>query len=212
VPGYASNVAELRFFWDYMNEQADRIRRAVSALNDLGAEFALIGGHAVSYHIRPRVTVDVDFLVGIRDLDRVAAALEKQGFRAEKRGEILRAWEKGADTQSSEPVLDIVPAYLNQTSHEALRGAVTASYEGTSVRIVSRSGLAALKFLAATSAHRAQEDRLQDAADLARLMKGAWTEQETAEARRLVALTRAGADAELQRFIDDVRAGRPLTI
>jgi hypothetical protein len=156
--------------------------------------------------------VDVDVLVGIRDLARVAAALEKEGFRAEQRGEILRAWEKSADPERDEAVVDIVPAHLNRTSHEALKSAVPVSYEGATLRIVNRPALAALKFLAASSLHRAQEDRLQDAADLARLLKSHWTDQETAEAKRLVALTRSSADAELQKFADDVRAGRPVTI
>jgi hypothetical protein len=205
-------VAELRFFWDHMNEQAERIRRVVRALDGLGGEFALMGGHAVSYHLRPRVTVDVDFLVAIRDLKRVIAALEEVGFCAEKRGEIVRAWEKQADPQRDEAVVDIVPAHLNKTSLEALHSAVAASYEGATIRVVTRPALAALKFLAASSPHRAQEDRLQDAADLTRLLKARWTDEETAEAGRLVALTRPGADAELEKFTADVQAGRPVTI
>jgi hypothetical protein len=205
-------VAELKFYWDHMSEQSDRIRRVVSALEGLGARFALIGGHAVSYHLRPRVTVDVDFLVGARDLTPIATALESVGFRTENRGEILRAWEQKADPEREEPVVDIVPAHLNRTTAEALKSAIPVSYEGNTLRVVARPALAALKFLAASSRERAQEDRLQDAADLARLLKSDWTDEETTEAERLVALTRPGGDAELGRFVADVRAGRPVMI
>jgi hypothetical protein len=93
-----------------------------------------------------------------------------------------------------------------------LKSAILASYEGNSLRVVARLALAALKFLAASSRDRAQEDRLQDAADLARLLKATWTEEETIEAERLVALTRPGGDVELGRFAADVRAGRPVMI
>jgi hypothetical protein len=134
------------------------------------------------------------------------------GFRTENRGEILRAWEQKADPQREEPVVDIVPAHLNRTTAEALKSAIPVSYEGSSLRVVARPALAALKFLAASSRERAQEDRLQDAADLARLLKSNWTDEETTEAERLVALTRPGGDAELGRFVADVRAGRPVTI
>jgi hypothetical protein len=205
-------VAELKFFGDYMSEQSDRIRRVVSALESLGVQYALIGGHAVSYHLRPRVTVDVDFLVGMRDLSRIAAALQQVGFQAESRGEILRAWEQTANPQVDEAVVDIVPAHLNRTTAEALQSAVAASYEGSTLRVVARPALAALKFLAASSRERAQEDRLQDAADLARLLKANWTEEETTEATRLVALTRPGGDSEFIGFVADVHAGRPVTI
>jgi hypothetical protein len=195
-----------------MGEQADRIGRVVRALDGLGERFALMGGHAVSYHLRPRVTVDVDFLVGARHLERIVAALGAEGFVAQVRGEILRAWEAGSEPDRDEPVVDIVPAHLNRTSAEALRTAEPAQYEGITLRVVSRAALAALKFLAATSPQRAQEDRLQDAADLARLVKRGLSDDEQKEAERIAALTRPEAAEELAAFAADVRAGRPVSI
>ncbi len=195
-----------------MAEQSDRIRRVVAILERERVRYAIIGGHAVSYHHRLRVTVDVDFLVASRALGRLDKAMSKEGFVTRKRGDVLRVWEAGADIDKDEPVVDFVPAELQATQKEALRTAIEVTYQGVHLRIVTRAALVALKFLSATSGHRAAADRAQDVADLGHVVAQSWTESDAAEARRLVDLYRRGAAVELDRLIDDLRNDRPIQI
>lgn len=52
-------------------------------LADGGFEHALIGGHAVNAHVRPRMTTDVDFCIDAtpQELARLERELAAQGFR-----------------------------------------------------------------------------------------------------------------------------------
>jgi hypothetical protein len=62
------------------------------------------------------------------------------------------------------------------------------------------------------SPRRAVAERHQDVADIALLVTRGWTPEEGAEASRLARLAHAGAADELARLVDDLRAGRPVTI
>ena len=70
----------------------ERLLRATAALNQLGVEYAVVGGHAVASWVARidegaiRNTRDVDLLVHRADLSAITAALEQVGFVA---GEVL---------------------------------------------------------------------------------------------------------------------------
>jgi hypothetical protein len=205
-------VREVRFFWEYMTEQTDRIRRVVDLLRRNRVRYALVGGHAVSFHTRPRVTVGVDFLVSSRSLRRIRRELGNAGFVVKERGEVLRLWDPGADTEKDEPVVEIIPAEYNETQREALRTALDVDYQDITIRIVSRPALVALKYLSAVSPARARVDRGQDVVDMGRLVARGWTDADSREARRLVELSHPAAGDDFSRLVEDLRAGRPITI
>ncbi|MBI5477876.1 MAG: nucleotidyl transferase AbiEii/AbiGii toxin family protein [Deltaproteobacteria bacterium] len=205
-------MRELRFFWDYMSEQVDHLRRVLQLLRRRRVRHALVGGHAVSFHWKPRLTVDIDFLVPARALAGLQRALPEHGFAGQRRGEVLRVWNSGADPAVADSVVDFVPAEYNRTQQEALRTALDAVYQDLPVRVVTRPALVALKFLSATSAARAVADKHQDLADLAHLVQQAWSPADAREARRLVELSYPGGGHDLDRLIGDVRAGRPITV
>ena len=195
-----------------MNEQTKIIRRVVTLLRKHRVRFALIGGHAVSYYSRPRVTVDVDFLVSRKSVGVLETTLGRAGFQVEQRGEVVRLWAASADPKADEPIVDFVPAEYNATQLEAFKTAREIRYQGISLRMVTRPALVALKFLSAASEHRAAPDKAQDVADLGRLVKQAWTPEDAAEAGRLVDLSQPGASKDLAQLIDDLIHDRPITI
>lgn len=49
-----------------------------SALQGLGVPFAIIGGHAVTFHGRPRMTDDIDILVAAENSQNAAQQLQLQ--------------------------------------------------------------------------------------------------------------------------------------
>jgi hypothetical protein len=205
-------VAELKFFWDYMTEHVDRIRRVVELLDRLRVTYALIGGHAVSFHARPRLTVDIDFLVAMQRLSAIEQALPDSGFVVRRRGDVVSAWDQGMNPDSDEPVLDFVPAELSDSQAEALRSAIEVRYQNITLRMVSRPALVALKFLSATSLSRGHLDKMQDVVDIGHTIEKSFTDADLAEARRIVSASNPPAANELSRLIDDLRHGRKITI
>jgi hypothetical protein len=64
----------------------------VAAFNRSGLRYALTGGVAASYYGRPRTTLDVDVLVGTKELEltRLAKSLTEEGIKVGKK-ELSRA-------------------------------------------------------------------------------------------------------------------------
>jgi len=56
-------------------------KELLSAFNDHGVRYLIVGGHAVSFHAQPRATKDLDIWIDpdIRNAERVFAALAKFG-------------------------------------------------------------------------------------------------------------------------------------
>lgn len=184
----------------------DRVRRAIEGAR---ARWALAGGHAVSAHVRPRVTVDVDFVVEGRRRKAVERALGDAGFTLRRSGDVLRLLDKPDD---EEPVADILFSHLHALYPEVLRTAVEVRYQGRTLSVVSRPALVLMKYLAAASQTRAPEDRMQDATDIAQVVRRSWSAADAAEVARLARLAHAGAGDEVARLVDDLRAGRKVTV
>jgi len=192
-----------------MDSQTRILARIVSELRAAGIRHALAGGHAVSAHTRPRVTVDVDLLVDARRRSAIEQKLAQAGFTIRAERDVLRVFS-GPDAVS--PVADLLLDDSHPVWAEALRGAGEGTYQGERLLVATVPALLAMKFVAATSLDRPQEDRLQDASDVARLARSHWDATTAAEARRIADLAHPGAGAELDRLVADLLAGRPVTV
>ncbi len=139
--------------------------KIVQHLQAEGVQYALIGGVAVAFHVEPRFTKDVDFLVCKVDLDRVEAALKKEGYfkssapwTFKDSGMTLHRFLKV--DQGDEMVVDILVA--GNQRHEAIieRALLAESRETGLIRVATKEDLIWLK-----------QQRLskQDEADIARL-------------------------------------------
>jgi hypothetical protein len=73
-----------------MYSLSNDLEQIVTALQDAGVEFEIVGGVAVNAHIialhrsRSFVTRDIDLLVHRSDLSRIAEASEPLGYQAKK--------------------------------------------------------------------------------------------------------------------------------
>jgi|SRR5450432_357216 hypothetical protein len=191
-------------------QQMSVLGRLLQAIEETGARYALVGGHAVSAHTRPRLTVDVDIVIETRKQAAVERALAVQGFRTLRERDVLRVFEAGE--LESPAVADLLLADSHPVWAEALRTATPGVYQGQSLPLATVAALVAMKFVAAASLDRPQEDRLQDVSDISRLVKTRWTDADAAETRRIAELAHPGAAADLDRLISDLLAGRPVTI
>ena len=58
------------------------LRELLALFNTTGVEFLVVGGHAVAFHGRPRLTDDLDLFVRpeLKNGERIVQALQKFGF------------------------------------------------------------------------------------------------------------------------------------
>lgn len=148
-----------------MNELFDDFRDLLVELHDAGAEFVVVGGHAVAFHGHPRATKDLDVLVrpSPENAERVYRALASFGAPPE-------AFEVGVDDFASyDGILQIgLPPrridIINRASGISFDEAVAAGecFEvvGRSVLVIGREAL--LK-------NKRASGRPQDLADVAAL-------------------------------------------
>ena len=148
-----------------MNELFDDFRDLLVDLHDAGAEFVVVGGHAVAFHGHPRATKDLDVLVrpSPENAARVYRALASFGAP-------LQAFEVGvADFASYDGILqigvpprriDIINRAGGITFDEAIAAGDRFELEGRSIRVIGREAL--LK-------NKRSVGRPQDLADVAAL-------------------------------------------
>jgi hypothetical protein len=149
-----------------MAAEAEKLTALVDtarALDAASIPYALIGGLAVGIHSgAPRATLDVDIAAATSvGRARVAAALEGAGFR--KMGE--HAHSMNFRHASGEPVQVAFDASFDAMILRAQSFEVV----GTSVRVVTREDLVAMKERAAADPARRRSKRLRDQADIALL-------------------------------------------
>ena len=129
-----------------MIELPDDFRDLLLALSEAGAEFVVLGGHAVAFHGHPRATKDLDVLV------RASGQNAKRVYRALAAfGAPLSTFEVGeADFATYDGVLqmgvpplriDILNSAAGITFDEAIADGSTFDLDGRAIPVI---GLAAL--------------------------------------------------------------------
>lgn len=192
-----------------MDDQMSILGRLIDALQAEGIRHALAGGHAVSAHTRPRLTVDVDLLIDGRRRKAAEESITQAGFVVRAERDVLRVYE-GPSAET--PAADLLLSDSHAVWAEALRTAEPGSYQGQEVAVATIPALVAMKFIAATNNERPQEDRLQDVSDISRMVKTRWSEAFATEARRLAELAYVGGAADLNKLVSDLLGNCPVTV
>jgi hypothetical protein len=150
-----------------MHPEPDKLAALIDtarALEAAGVRYALIGGLAVGVHSAvPRATVDVDVAAHLgRGRDVAVSALEQAGFK--KTGEFEHSVNFRHATD--EPVqLAFDPDF-----DVMIERAESFNVGGTSIAIVRKQDLIAMKQRAAADPARRKSKRLRDQADIALLL------------------------------------------
>lgn len=119
-------------------------RDLLAAFVESGVEFVLIGGYAVIFHSRPRLTKDIDLLVAIDEAnrERIAIALEKFGAARE----VVQAARRMKATEvvyfGINPLrVDILGSASGIDFHEVHERSVTAIFDGVPVPVIGLDDL-----------------------------------------------------------------------
>jgi predicted nucleotidyltransferase len=126
-------------------------------------EHVVIGGYAFAYHAEPRATKDLDVFLGgsQENLDRAAQALARYGAPVNV-VEATRSLAESEVVYLGRPPLrvDLLRAIDGVAAADVLRNAISATWDGTPVRVIALDDLIANKHAAG---------RPQDLADAVKL-------------------------------------------
>ena len=203
----------LQHYAEVMDDRARMLKELGAVLTEVGSEHALVGGIAVGHHGRQRATIDVDILVPRNKLGPLRRALEARGYRVEVSSDMLRVFPSGSSPkQDEEAIADIVAKDAHAVLGAAFSETESATVLGHPVNVVRRGALVALKFHAVSSTTRQHADRLQDVVDIERIVTKGFDSVDASLARRIAELSYPGAADDLDRLIDDLKNGRPITL
>lgn len=136
-------------------EASSIVPELVAALNDwkkvIKQEFVLIGGLALSYHVKPRYTQDIDVM--LMGEDHIPD--DAQGFRR-IRPHCFEHTKTGVE-------IEVLTATFLKIPLELIRKVVEDAVESGGIKVASRKGLIALKL---------SRYSLQDQADIELLFEG----------------------------------------
>lgn len=180
----------------------DRIARVVAVFQQVGAQWALVGAHAVGTLAQPRATADFDFVVEGSKLRAILKALE------EELGE-LDMVDLGPAMRLRALDVDLI----RSTTHSLFQEALTHVRPVAGWKIPVPEVLIVLKFLAAVSPWRERTKRMQDFVDLTVLVTAVGREElDGALMTRLAAQVYPGGEDELEALLGRIERGEPITI
>jgi hypothetical protein len=179
-------------------------------LNAADVRYVIAGAHAANAHTgRPRATQDVDVLT---DAPKKVAGLLMEAFPE------LEAHDTPVVTRlllDGKEAVDVMKAGQSKLFCRVVRMATEVELEGSRGRIPPVEGVLAMKFNAMIFLGRQFLDRQQDAIDFARVLVAADEMAVPVDLdllRDLGQLVYEGGGDEIIRHVEDVRAGRQLSI
>lgn len=129
-----------------------QITEIVSALNDAGVRFALIGGLALASHKVVRATQDVDLLVDVKDRDTIDSVVTAMGYSRRYRSDDVANYKR--DDEHLDFLYAKRPAAL-----QLLASAVQYDTVFGPLSVVSAEGIIGFKLQALVNDPRRTQDR-----------------------------------------------------
>jgi hypothetical protein len=187
-----------------MNADAmqERIATVVRVFGEVGAKWAVVGAQAINVYVEPRATKDVDFVVESRKLDQVVERLrEVFGDLGED------------DIDAAVRLLAIDVDLIRSKQHPLMEEALERSTDRAGWTVPPPEVLIVLKFMSAVSPWRRRDRRVQDAADLIRLVDGLGTD--ALDTGLMIDLSRSvypGAEKEFEALLGKIERGEPIAV
>ncbi|HEY4689204.1 MAG TPA: nucleotidyl transferase AbiEii/AbiGii toxin family protein [Anaerolineae bacterium] len=143
-------------------DRADLLERLIALLSDHGIHYCVIGGQGVNAYVEPAVSLDLDLVVAVDQLEQLEALLP-QDFRVERFTHSLNISLSGSDLRAQ---IQTDPRYAPFVEHAAPRDVLGLVMPVAQVEDVLRG-----KVWAAQDPTRRASKRQKDLADIARLLE-----------------------------------------
>lgn len=183
------------------------VQQVLAVLNRAGVEFVLAGANAIGgYTKKPRATVDIDLVIAPKAHRRAMKAIGEAFPLLKVRD--LPVVTRFIDPDSKEALIDLMKP-TDSLLKTIFENSLVVKIEGERARIPDLEMAAATKFAAMVGIYRKHTDKLQDAADFARMID-ANPKLDVDRLARLGELVYAGGGTEVRGLVDAVRKRKPL--
>jgi len=179
-------------------------------LNGNGIKYVLIGGHALSYLTgSPRATVDVDVIVNTPQVAVAVKAIASTYPHLVSKDLVYNVRFSSTRVQSHTDPERIAVVRSSNAFFQCIldKYAAPLNARGTIIHMPTAEAAIAMKFAAAISPNRGDENRPQDQADLVAIIR-AHPNLNIDALTELGELIYRGGAKELQDFVASIRAGR----
>ena len=68
----------LEFWKTVTSDRANLLERLIALLEEHDIKYCVIGGQGVNAYVEPLVSLDLDLVVGVKDVERAHAALRRE--------------------------------------------------------------------------------------------------------------------------------------
>lgn len=150
-------------FWKVITvDRENSLERLIDLLDEHGIRYCVIGGQAVNAYVEPLVSLDLDLVVAIDQLDKVESLLTNL-FKAKRFPHSLNVSLPGSDVR--------VQIQTDQRYAAFLEHASPRNVLGITLPVASLEDVLRGKVWAALDPDRRASKRQKDLADIARLLE-----------------------------------------
>jgi hypothetical protein len=150
-------------FWKTITmDQSNLLENLISLLNEQGIRFCVIGGQAVNAYVEPLVSLDLDLVVAVDQLEQVEALLEPH-FDLKRFPHSLNITMSGPDLRVQIQTDERYSAFVERT--------VVRTVLGMELPVANVEDVLQGKIWAALDPERRGSKRQKDLADIARILE-----------------------------------------
>ena len=143
-------------------DQSNLLENLISLLNEQGIRFCVIGGQAVNAYVEPLVSLDLDLVVAVDQLEQVEALLEPH-YDLKRFPHSLNVAMSGSDLR--------VQIQTDRRYSSFIERAVMQTVLGIPLSVASVEDVLQGKIWAALDPERRASKRQKDLADISRLLE-----------------------------------------
>jgi hypothetical protein len=152
-----------RAFWKAVTvDDVNLLDQLVSLLSEAGVSYCVVGGQAVNAYVEPVVSLDLDLVVAVEELERVESLL-RQHFRVDRFPHSVNVSLPGSDLRAQ---IQLDPRYGCFVERASARDVLGARLPVAHLEDVLQG-----KIWAAEDPSRRASKRQKDLADIARLLE-----------------------------------------
>ena len=153
------------------NGKLDIIQMVLDILAETGSRYCLIGGLAVNAYVEPVVSLDLDIVAAIENIEAICKAAKERGFRVERFEHSINLTSKASDLRIQ---LQTDPRYQEFISNAKPRDVL-----GYKMKVAKLGDVLRGKVWAYMDKERRKSKRQKDLADIFRIIE-AYPELEAA--------------------------------
>jgi hypothetical protein len=150
-------------FWKTITmDQSNLLENLISLLNEQGIRFCVVGGQAVNAYVEPLVSLDLDLVVAVDQMEQVEALLESH-FDLKRFPHSLNISVSGSGLRVQIQTDERYSSFVEQ--------AATRTVLGVELPVASLEDVLQGKIWAALDPQRRGSKRQKDLADISRLLE-----------------------------------------